>query len=168
MSISKTHPILLCYDGSAGARAAIQTAGAIFPGRDAVAVYVWRPVAGLAAAYAILPVAAYDEAELRRDALPVAEKGAEIARAAGLSAVAEAAEATLEADWQVILEVAERRDAVLIVLGARGLSSFQSLVLGSVSHAVAQHSHRPVLIVPAPALRPKALESAAVPATTIR
>ena len=39
---------------------------------------------------------------------------------------------------------------VIIVLGARGLSTFKSLVLGSVSHGVVQHAHRPVLIVPPP------------------
>jgi len=37
---------------------------------------------------------------------------------------------------------------VLSMLGARGLSTFKSLLLGSVSHGVAQHSHHPMLIVP--------------------
>ncbi len=36
----------------------------------------------------------------------------------------------------------------MIVIGARGLSTFKSFVLGSVSHGVAQHAHVPVLIVP--------------------
>ena len=47
-----------------------------------------------------------------------------------------------------ILAAADRHDAVIIVLGARGLSTFKAMVLGSVSHGVAQHAQRPVLIVP--------------------
>ncbi len=34
------------------------------------------------------------------------------------------------------------------MLGTRGLSGFKSMVLGSVSHGVAQHAHVPVLVVP--------------------
>jgi hypothetical protein len=39
--------------------------------------------------------------------------------------------------------------AAPIVLGARGLSRVQSLLLGSVSSAVAAHANRALLIVPA-------------------
>ena len=148
MSAPQTHPILICYDGSAGAKRAIQTAAALFPGREATVLHAWRPIAGIASAYAILPVAAYDENEVRRAAVRVAAQGATIASAAGLKATAEAAEARLESDWQAILRAADRMDAAVIVLGARGLTGFRSLVLGSVSHAVAQHSHRPVLVIP--------------------
>jgi hypothetical protein len=33
-------------------------------------------------------------------------------------------------------------------MGTRGLTGLKSVLLGSVSHAVAQHADRPVLIVP--------------------
>jgi nucleotide-binding universal stress UspA family protein len=47
----------------------------------------------------------------------------------------------------VLLEQA--RDATLLVLGTRGRSGLASLVLGSVSQAVAHHCPRPLVIVPA-------------------
>ena len=50
--------------------------------------------------------------------------------------------------WQAILEYADEVDAELIVAGSRGLSAIESTVLGSVSHGLVNHSHRPVLVVP--------------------
>ena len=47
----------------------------------------------------------------------------------------------------VILGVAETRQPDLIVLGARGLSTWQGLLLGSVSMAVTQRAECPVLVV---------------------
>ena len=55
---------------------------------------------------------------------------------------------TTAAVWQAILEYAEEVDAELIVAGSRGLSMIESTVLGSVSHGLVNHSHRPVLVVP--------------------
>jgi nucleotide-binding universal stress UspA family protein len=48
----------------------------------------------------------------------------------------------------VIVRVAERTDADLIVVGSRGLGRTPR-VLGSVSEAVLAHARQPVLIVPA-------------------
>ena len=60
----------------------------------------------------------------------------------------ETAEVTFDGTWHTILDAADEYDAGLIVVGARGLSTFKSVMLGSVSHGIAQHSHRPVLVVP--------------------
>jgi hypothetical protein len=44
MSTTRTRPILVCYDRSAGSRRAVETAGALFPGRRAVVLHVWTPL----------------------------------------------------------------------------------------------------------------------------
>jgi nucleotide-binding universal stress UspA family protein len=48
----------------------------------------------------------------------------------------------------VLLEVAAREHVDLIVVGRRGLGSVRELLLGSVSHYLAHHSDRPVVILP--------------------
>ena len=149
MSSSDTGPILLCYDGSDGARRAIETAGALFAGRKAVVLHVWSPIAVVAAAYGgILALSDYDEDALQKAALEIAQDGAGRATAAGLDARAEIAEGTYEGTWHAIVEAGEKQGATPIVIGARGLSTFKSFMLGSVSHGVAQHARVPVLIVP--------------------
>lgn len=47
----------------------------------------------------------------------------------------------------VILEVAERERAEMIIVGRRGRGEVAELLLGSVSHEVVLHSKRPVLLV---------------------
>lgn len=48
----------------------------------------------------------------------------------------------------VLLAVADEVDADLVVVGSRGVGGFPGLLLGSTSTQLAQHSSRPVLIVP--------------------
>jgi nucleotide-binding universal stress UspA family protein len=48
----------------------------------------------------------------------------------------------------VVLAAADDEDVDLIVLGSRGLGGYPELLLGSTSTQVAQHSSRPVTIVP--------------------
>jgi nucleotide-binding universal stress UspA family protein len=49
----------------------------------------------------------------------------------------------------VLLAVADDVGADLVVVGSRGVGGFPGLLLGSTSTQLAQHSTRPVLIVPA-------------------
>jgi nucleotide-binding universal stress UspA family protein len=149
LSSPATGPILVCYDNSDGARRAIEVAGTLFPGRKAVVLHVWSPLAVVAAAYGgIMSLPDYDESALEKSAREIAQAGADLAKAAGLDAKPEIVEGTYEGTWHAIVEAGEQLGAAPIVIGARGLSTFKSLVLGSVSHGVAQHSRVPVLIVP--------------------
>ena len=49
---------------------------------------------------------------------------------------------------KTIDEIAEEIDAGLIVCGQRGRGAIRSALLGSVSHALAAHTKRPLLIAP--------------------
>jgi len=49
---------------------------------------------------------------------------------------------------RVLLDVADREGADLVVTGRRGLNTLGELVLGSVSHNLAHLSKRPVVLVP--------------------
>ena len=136
MNTTQTRPILVCYDGSDGARRAIETAGSLFGGRKAIVLNVWSPISVMVAAYggmAALP--SYDDDVLQDGATKVATAGSALA-------------SDYEGTWHTILDVANQYDADLIVMGARGLGAFKSALLGSVSHSVTQHAHLPVLIVP--------------------
>jgi nucleotide-binding universal stress UspA family protein len=151
MTTSGNAPILICYDNSDGARRAIETAASLFPGRSAIVLHVWSPISVVAAAYGgAVALPSYDDAALGTAALKVAEDGAALATAAGLDARPAVAESTYEGTAHAILDVVAEQGAGVVVMGARGLSAFRSFVLGSVSHAVAQHAHVPVLIVPPP------------------
>lgn len=48
----------------------------------------------------------------------------------------------------VLLDVADREGAALVVTGRRGLNTLGELVLGSVSHNLVHGSKRPVVLVP--------------------
>jgi nucleotide-binding universal stress UspA family protein len=49
----------------------------------------------------------------------------------------------------VLLDVADREGADLVVTGRRGLNTLGELMLGSVSHTLVHASKRPVVLVPA-------------------
>jgi nucleotide-binding universal stress UspA family protein len=162
MSAMSSKPILICYDGSAGARRAIQETGELFPGHRAIVFHAWSPIAIIAASYGgALTMPDYDDEALQVEASKVAEDGCKLAKEAGLRGQPEIAEVTFQGTWHTILDVAHQYDAALIVLGARGLSTFKSIMLGSVSHSVSQHAHIPVLIVP-PALSEETISEPAV------
>ncbi len=145
-------PILICYDRSEGARRAVETAGELFPGRRALVLYVWSRRSVVVGGYGgVVPLPAYEDTNLHAAAQEIAEQGASLANASGLEARADSVATSLDGTPHAILEAADRHDAGLIVMGARGLSTFKSILLGSVSHAVVQHAHRPVLVVPPPA-----------------
>jgi nucleotide-binding universal stress UspA family protein len=145
-----TAPILICYDGSDGARRAIDAAAALFGSRRAVVVDVGPPLTpaeSLAVFSPVAPAAAFEELNAE-DALTRARDGAERARQAGFAA--EARGGVAAPTWQGIVDLADEIDAAVIVLGSRGLNGAQERLRGSVSHDVAERAGRPVLIVPPP------------------
>jgi nucleotide-binding universal stress UspA family protein len=144
-------PLLLCYDGSEDAKRAIEGAGALFAGRRALVVTVWQPTA-VVDSFAWLGATAgeVDFFELDRAAAEagggIAEEGARVALEADLKAEPVAVEATGPV-WTTIVEIADRNNAEVIVMGSRGLTGVRSMLLGSVSSAVVHHADRPTLII---------------------
>jgi nucleotide-binding universal stress UspA family protein len=141
-------PMLICYDGSDGARRAVDSAVELLGGRAAVVLAVAVPAT--ASQYldslATIPEAP-EEANLQAAALR-AQEGAEYARGAGLTA--EPRGEIAAPTWKGIVDVADELDAGVIVIGSRGLSGLKEMLQGSLSHQVAEHAGRPVLIMPPP------------------
>jgi nucleotide-binding universal stress UspA family protein len=152
--------ILVCYDGSADAQAAVDRAGSLMPGSDATVLVIWETIletmtrnGSLGMGFGM--VGAYgdddDDAAIAKAAVATAADGAQRAAAVGL--VAQPRTARRGDDiTAVILAVAADVNADVIVLGTRGLGGVKSLMLGSVSHAVLHHADRAVLVVPSPEL----------------
>ena len=147
-------PVLFCYDGSEGSRTALSAAAELIKPGDAVVLVVWASAATLLAEAGSFLVAIPNEGEIDEQeasfAQRIAEDGAERARKRGYNAAARVAEAP-ESVASAIDQVAEEIDAGLIVCGQRGRGAVSSALLGSVSHQLAAHAKRPVLISPQPA-----------------
>jgi nucleotide-binding universal stress UspA family protein len=156
--------ILVSYDGSDDARAAIDRVAQLMPGAEATVLTIWEKfmdtvtrsgAMGIGVGYGGM----YSDTQKVDDvseqsALENATEGTKRATAAGL--VARPKIATRQygvAD--TVLAVAGELDADLIVLGTRGLGGVKSFLLGSVSHAVVQHADRAVLVVPSAGLAEK-------------
>jgi nucleotide-binding universal stress UspA family protein len=147
--------ILIAYDGSDDAKAAIEQAATLVSGQPAVVVTVWEPYAELITRYPAAGglMAGDDAGEIddasRNAADETAEEGAALARTHGIEATAHgvAREASIV---ETLLGEADRANASAIVVGSRGLGGLGSLLLGSVSHALLQHADRTVVIVPSP------------------
>jgi nucleotide-binding universal stress UspA family protein len=141
-------PILICYDGSDGANRAIETAAALLGPRRAVVIDVGAPLTAaesVAAVSSVVPGAAFEELNMAA-AQERADEGAERARGVGFTAEARAELAAPV--WQDIVDVGDEIDAALIVLGSRALKGAREVLEGSVSHDVAEHAGRPLLVVP--------------------
>src|SRR3954449_4908847 len=117
-------PLLLCYEGSEDAKHAIEHAGRLLGGRDALVVTVWQPTSALRSA---LSEGATDDmfdfVEVDRAAADLGERvardGVRIAQHAGLHANPVAVAATGPV-WKTIVEIADRHDAAVIATGSRG------------------------------------------------
>lgn len=146
-------PVLFCYDGSNGSREAMKAAGELIaPGAEVVVLAVWEPLAvWLALTGAFLASAPPGEGEFDEQeesfAQAAAQDGARRAAEHGYKASFMTTQAT-EGTARAILAVAEELSDRLIVCGQRGRGPLRSALLGSVSHALAAHTLRPILIAP--------------------
>lgn len=152
MSVKRRYPVLLCDDGSEGAREAFAVAGQLLAGRDAVVLTVVESLSP-AVFYGVGGDATSPSGggvPLHVDSVEAARRlvseGVEAARAAGFDAEP-LVDVTPDATALRIARIADEYEASVIVVGARGLSKLKSIVLGSVSHEVVQYSKRPVLVV---------------------
>ena len=144
-------PVLFCYDGSDGSKTALAAAVELIKPADAVVLVVWTPAAVQLAQAGSFLVAIPNEGEIDEQeagiARQLAEEGAAGARGRGYNASARIAQAN-DSVARTIDEVAQEIDAALVVCGQRGRGAIRSALLGSVSHALAAHAKRPVLIAP--------------------
>jgi nucleotide-binding universal stress UspA family protein len=154
-------PVVIAFDGSAAARAAMRHAADLFPGRQAIVATVWEP--GLATMSAVpadsmgrvgyLPdpetVKLVDDAE-QGHATRVAQQGAELARSLGLPAEPHVVADDLDVG-DTLIALADDRNAAGIVVGSHGISGLRSHLVGSVARKLIQHSGRPVVVVRADA-----------------
>jgi nucleotide-binding universal stress UspA family protein len=150
--MSDAAPILIAYDGSEHARAAIERAATLLRPRTAVVICVWAPISSAAAAATLGASAsvAFAGAEKldaagRERAQQLAGEGAELARGAGLEAESRAVE-TVGAVWRGIVRCAGELDAAAIVTGTRGRSGVAAALLGSTAQGVLHNAGRPVLV----------------------
>jgi nucleotide-binding universal stress UspA family protein len=141
-------PILFCYDGSTHSDRAIEAAGALLGQRRAVVADVGPMLTAaesVAAISSVVPSNAFEDLNLD-SALERARAGTARAREAGFDAEPRAV--LEEPFWKGIVDLADEIDAAVIVIGSRGLKGIHERFEGSVSHEVAEHAGRPVLIVP--------------------
>lgn len=147
--------ILIAYDGSDDANAAIEQASKLFPGAQTTVLTVWQRFIDTMARVGggLGVIVDFDEIDQdsEKAAGEKAEQGAGLAREAGLDAHARTAVVeTTVAD--AILADAAALAASAVVCGSRGFTGVKSLMLGSVSHHLLQHADLPVVVVPSPAV----------------
>jgi nucleotide-binding universal stress UspA family protein len=145
--------VVIGYDGSASARAAVAAAAALFPAAEAavVCVYASPPalepdsLARLAVPEAMLDETLAEVALERADhAAATAGEGAALAHSAGLAARSVVVDAL--STWRALRDQGAAGD--LIVCGTRGLSSTDRILLGSTTSSLVHHLSVPLLVVP--------------------
>lgn len=143
--------ILICSDGSEGALTAARAGARIAQkfGSAVLLVYAYDPAIVAYPAFGgggweFAPGQDGIDCEAEETRHNIEEHTGRILREAGLNyaTLLECGQAV-----EAITRVARQQKADLIVLGGRGLSDVQAILMGSVSEGVLHHAHCPVLIV---------------------
>jgi nucleotide-binding universal stress UspA family protein len=149
-------PVLICYDGSDGARFALEAGIKLLHAEPVVVACYWQPFAETSRRFSIHVLETVQDPENinareRADAEETAAEGAALVTAAGGTAesIAVKVDGALEV---AILRHADEIHASAIVMGSRGRGGFGSILLGDIAGAVVQLSSRPVFVVPGPRL----------------
>jgi len=134
--------IVVGYDGSAAAGAAVDWAAAEAARRDVPltlvhAVHLPEVLAGQAAAWSVLAERAVDQAKI------VTDVGIQRAAQGGVRCVL--SETTATTPPKALVDAS--RDASLVVVGSRGRGTVAGEMLGSVGVTVAAHAASPVVVV---------------------
>ncbi|OBB57329.1 universal stress protein [Mycobacterium sp. 852013-51886_SCH5428379] len=149
--------VIIGYDGSPAATAAIDVGAQLLPQAHAWVTQLWTPPFASEALRRRLRATARSagdlvertEAEGEREAQRIAANGTTLARAAGLDA-----EPLVKRSWGgeglVLAQLAEQVGADVVLVGSRGLGGAQAM-FGSVSDTAVHYASRPTLVVP-PAL----------------
>ena len=149
-------PLLIGFDGSEGAVAAIRAAAPLLVSRPTIVATVWEPALNdpltwstdLPGGTMLDPDTAdvLDDAEQAR-AHQIAEAGVLLLRTLGFDAKAETvADSGNVSDTLALM--ARQREAAAILIGSRGHGAFKRLVLGSTGEGLLRHAPCPVVIVP--------------------
>lgn len=153
--------LLIAFDGSEAARAAVRAVGGLFPRQEAIvlAAYDTPPGLGRALVAGATPnaVAVRSIEALGREApdraMATAEEGSALAAQSGLAAEPEIV-VTQGGVWPEVLATAAAREAEIIACGTRGRGSLGRALLGSTASSILHHAHCSVLIVPNTDLAP--------------
>jgi nucleotide-binding universal stress UspA family protein len=148
--------VIIAYDGSAPARAAVAAAGKLLQGCRVLVVTVWdaglayttaaAPFEGSIMTQPLDPKIAHDaDVALESQAERVAREGADMASSLGL----EAEPLSLPDERDVahtVIDLARERRAAAIVVGSRGLTGLRARLEGSTSKGLVAHAPCPVLV----------------------
>ncbi|AQT83125.1 universal stress protein [Mycolicibacterium litorale] len=150
--------VVVGYDGSPQANAAIEAAAVLFPDAHGIIAHMWVPPFASDRIRRRLRVKARNIEELLaliedegcREAQRIAATGVALARSAGWDAEP-LVQQTFSAEGVAVARAANEMQADVVLVGSRGLGGTQAL-LGSVSDMVAHYSSRPTVVVPSPML----------------
>ncbi|UXA15307.1 universal stress protein [Mycobacterium sp. SMC-8] len=150
--------VMVGYDGSPAANAAINTGGLLFPNAHAWVAHIWTPPFASTKLRRRLRGVAQSTDELvelieregTREAEAIAATGVALATAAEWDAEP-IVKRTIGSDGLRLAQLAEKLDTDVIIVGDRGLE-LSDAVLGAVCDMVVHYATVPVLVVPYPLL----------------